>query len=381
MNLAKLVFVLLAAVAVAFSQPVDIDTTTPEGQLLQQIGTEEDMQKKVGLLEQFAQQYPNHDAVKWVLAQLPPAYVELQQPDKSLAACETLLGKDPANAAAAHGCLKTAEAKQDPVLLKKWALATHAAADKATSAPKPEFEYVEDEEEWKQSVAFATDVGRYSEWALYNGALQAQDPAQKLELIAALKEANPESEHLASLTVQEFIAYRQAGQVDQAVALAEELTAEGKADEDMMLVAADYFFNQKKDMDKAMEYCTKLVEYLEPKEAPEGIDAATWDAKKKNSLGLAYWMMGVNYSTKQQFADADKTLRKALPNIQGNAQMLAGALFHLGLANYQMGAKSGNEKQILAAHKYTKQCAAMASPFQGQAKKNLAAIESQYRLQ
>ncbi len=380
MKLASFVLLMSTSALMVFAQPADIDTTTPEGQLLQQIGMEENPQQKAVMLEQFVQQYPSHNSLPWVVAQIPPIYAELDQAGKSLSWCEKLREVAPGSAAALHGCLKTSEAQNDPALVKKWALATHEAAAKTVSAPKPEFEYVEDEEEWKQSIAFAKDVGRYAEWSLYNAALQTQDPAAKLELINALKEANPESEHLGPLAKQAFFAYQQAGQSDQAAAMVEELAAEGKADEDMLLVAADYYFNQKKDAAKAIDYCTKLVEYIEPKDAPEGVDPSAWEKKKKNSIGLAYWMMGVTYSTQANYAKADQILRKALPGIQENQPVLAGALFHLGLANYQMGAKSGSEKQIIDAHKFTKQCAAMNSPFQAQARKNLAAIESQYRL-
>jgi len=160
---------LVLAALPAFAQPsnLEINTETPEGQLLEKIGTEEDVTQKVQLLEQFVQQYPNHAAIKWVLAQLPPAYAKLNQPDKSLAACEKMLAKDPTNAAGAHACLKTAEAQKDPELIKKWALLTHDAARKAVAAPKPKFEYEDEEEEWKQTIDFAKQVGTYSEYSLY----------------------------------------------------------------------------------------------------------------------------------------------------------------------------------------------------------------------
>ena len=379
MRLVKLFALLTLAAAVVAGQDFEIDTTTPEGQIIQQIGSTDDPQIKLQMLEQFVQKYPDHEAIPWILAQIPPIYAALNQPAKSLAACEKLLAKDPTNAAAAHACLKTAEAQKDPELLKKWALLANAAAVKRLAKPKPDFEYQEDEDTWNEQVEFAKQVKQYSEWSLYNAALQAQDPAQKAALVDALRQANPESEHLPQLTQLVFAAYVQAGKLDEAVKMADAADATGKASTGMMLVAADHYFNNKQP-DKSLAYCKKIIAANEGKAAPAGVDAAAWAKQTKAELGRAYWMMGVTYSTQGKYVSADKALRKALPNVKGNAPLLAGALFHLGLANFKLGNKSGSQDRILAAFKYTKQCAAMKSPFQAQARKNLAAIQSQYRI-
>ncbi len=380
MRLVYLFAISVLGAGILFAQAgVEIDTGTPEGRLLQQIGLEEDAKQKIMMLEQFVRDHPDHDAIKWVLGQLPPAYAALGQAEQSLNWCEKLLAKDNTNAPAAHACLKTAEAEKDPDLVRKWALLTHKAALAAVNAPKPEFEYVEDEKEWEESVDYARQVGQYSEWALYNTALQTTDPAQKLALMDALEQANPESEHLPQLHSQAFIAYQQSGQTDKAVELAENLAVDNKANGDMLLLVANHYLS-KQDNAKTMEYAQQLIDYMESAETPpQGMDPEAWANKKKSSLGTAQWMIGVTLSSQGQYAKADQTLRKALPNIDNNQQLLAGALFHLGLANYQMGSKSGNTKQIIAARDYFKRCVSFNSPFKAQAQKNLDAIQAQYR--
>jgi len=167
-------------------------------------------------------------------------------------------------------------------------------------------------------------------------------------LIEALQQAAPESQYVSQLTPIAFLAYRQAGQTEKAVAIAEEAAANNKATDDMYLVAADYYFN-KKDATKTLDYCNKLVKMLATEPAPKGVSPADWEKKKKMS-------------------------------ITENPVLQAGALFHLGVANFQLGNKSGDEKRILDAFNFTKRCAAMKSPFQAQARKNLAAIQTQYRI-
>jgi hypothetical protein len=50
------------------------------------------------------------------------------------------------------------------------------------------------------------------------------------------------------------------------------------------------------------------------------------------------------------------------------------------VADFQLGNKSAAEEEILAAFNRSKRCAVMKSPFQVQAKKNLAAIQTQYKI-
>jgi hypothetical protein len=110
------------------------------------------------------------------------------------------------------------------------------------------------------------------------------------------------------------------------------------------------------------------------------VDAASWEKRRQSIMGIGMQVMGVGYSNQQKWAQADKTLREALPLIE-DEQMKAEALFHLGLANYRMGAAAKDPtKLILEAVKFNQQCAAIKSPFQAQAQKNVAAIRTQYRI-
>jgi lipopolysaccharide biosynthesis regulator YciM len=98
-------------------------------------------------------------------------------------------------------------------------------------------------------------------------------------------QANPESKYLPQVLPQLFLAYRQAGNLEKAVAFAEGAIAKNQADEDMLLVAADYYMNTKKDPAKVLDLSSKLVAMMETKPAPQGVSAADWETKKKNMLG------------------------------------------------------------------------------------------------
>jgi tetratricopeptide (TPR) repeat protein len=369
----------LALPAPAQRHKIDINAETPEGQLLQQIGTEQDPDKKLALLEEFASKHDGHPGLPWVYGQLQPAYLKAQQFDKVFPVVEKLLQFDPTDAEMAHGALKAAEAKKDPDLILKWAVATSEAARKAVQSKQPEDE--EEVEAWKHKVDFAKQVETYTEYALSSTALQTADAAKKLQLIDKLAERNPNSQYLTPLDEHKFLAYRQLNNADKAAEVAEKILARNPNNEDMLIFGADHAF-QKKDYVKAMDYSVKVVGLMKTKPAPQGISAEDWEKKKTAILGVGMWMQGMILSSQAKYGPADEVLREALPHLESNEQMKAAALFNLGLANYKLGdnAKNPNTQRILDALKFNQQCAAIKGPFQGQAQRNIAAIRQQYRI-
>jgi hypothetical protein len=119
-----------------------------------------------------------------------------------------------------------------------------------------------------------------------------------------------------------------------------------------------------------------VVEGLQSKPKPENLSDADLEKKRNALLGGAHFMMGVTYSGQNKFADADKSLRTALPLIAADQQTQAEALFHLGLVNYKLGQAQKNKGRMKDALTFTQQCAAIKSRFQAQARKNLAVIQA-----
>ncbi|MEP7365190.1 MAG: hypothetical protein ABI972_18205 [Acidobacteriota bacterium] len=368
------------SIAVAPAQKrakVDINAETPEGQMLQAIGQEGDPTKKLALLEEFLQKHPEHPGALWALGQAETQYAKAGEHDKVLATVPKILAADPADVEMAHQALKSAEAKNDTALVVQWAEKTRESAKTAEKTPKPTDE--DEVENWKHTVDFAQQVQKYCDYSLYAQALKTTDPAGKIQLGEALAKANPQSEYLPQLDETLFVAYRQANQADKAIALGEKLAAANKASEDMLLVMLDHYARNK-DAARAEQTAQAMVELMKTKPAPQGVDAAAWEKKKNTVTGIGLHVMGVSASNAKKYPQADKLLREALP-LLGDEQMKAEALFHLGLVNYNMGngAKDGS-KLILDALKFNQQCAAIKSPYQAPATKNIAAIRTQFRL-
>jgi tetratricopeptide (TPR) repeat protein len=346
----------------------EINITTPEGQLLQKAGLEEDAAKKHALQEEFVAQYPQHEAAGWVYEQLLNAYVKANDADKALAVGDKLAAVPPECVEDAQQTLKAAEMKKDPDLVLKWSSKTAELAQKVVSSPQPK--EADEVENWKARVDYARQVNTYTEYSLYAMAVQTADPQKQAALIEALQQRNPKSEYLAKAQDTLFVAYQKSGATDKAVALAQQVAATGTPSDDMLLVLTQDSA-KKKDREHVHTYCAKLVEAIGSKPKPEGVADADWTKRKNAILLFAYSTNGEQYFNEGKLGPADQELRKALPLVEDNATVKPEVLFYLGLANYKM-------EKAQEAYKFFRACAAMKSPFQAQATKNLTAIKTQY---
>ncbi|HLK67221.1 MAG TPA: hypothetical protein VKU19_27490 [Bryobacteraceae bacterium] len=376
----RILVILIACSLAAFGQRhrlEEIDAEKPEGKLLQQLLQENDPARKAALMEQFAGQYPKLETSTWVLEQLQVSYVKAGDADKIIATGEKLLALDPDDPEAALQALKAAEKKKDVELIKKWSATTSANARKMVNSPKPASE--DAIKSWENEVDYARQVDTYSEYALFNAALMARDPKVVIDLAEILMARNPKSEYTMKVQQPLFVAYRQAGNNDKAVALAERTLATDQSNEDMLLVVTDSYLQNKKEPEKIHVYTTKIVEVMAAKPKPEGVADADWNAHRSQVTGLAWYMSGKQYSGENKHAQADQDLRKALPLIEASpalASLKPEVLFLLGLSDYKLA--SGKAEMAQSAANYFRACSAINSPFQAQATNNLKRIQTEY---
>lgn len=382
MKTIRLFSIAALATGMLFAQrhKLTINAETPEGQLLQQIGQEADPAKKTALMEDFASKHPKHEGAGWVLEQLTAAHLKANSFDQALAAGEKLIALDPDDVVTSHNCLKAAEGKKDPDLIKKWAANTSKLARKAASAPEPS--EADAKENWKANVDYAKQVDTYTEYALYAAVLATQDPAKKIMLFEALQSQNPKSEYIAKTEDPYFLALRQAGQNDKALELAERVLETRQDNEDMLLVVADKYMKGKTptDKQKTIDYSNKLAQVMGARQKPEGVSDADWTKRKNLMMGMGFWMAGMTYAKDNKSKETDEALRQALPLIQDTVQLAEPALFQLGLANYNMGKATNNKKLLGEALNFNRRCAALKGSLAGQATKNAQVISQTYGL-
>ena len=364
-----LVALVLTGGLLAQRHKANINTETPEGQALQQIGQEPDDAKKLALCEKFTEDYPKSENLAWVYTQMQPLYVKANQPDKAIEIGDKLIALDPDDLETALATLKATEAKKDPDLVKKWSNATSQAAQKVIASPQPKDE--DEVEDWKKRVDYAKQVNTYSEYSLDAMALQTPDPHKKLDLIEALYDRNPQSQYVGQLLPLVPQALQQVNDPDRATAFAEKVLAKDPNNDDMLLMAANGYSQKGKEPDKVIAYSKQLIDVLSNKSKPDGVSDADWNNRKTMIIGLAHYWPGKVYYNQKKYGPADKELRAALPLVENNAALKPEVLFLLGDSAYRL-------ENPVDALKYFQQCAAIKSRYQAQAAKNVTVIKTQY---
>ena len=352
-----------------------INAETEEGKMLQAIGQESDEPKKLALMEQFTTQFPTHAATGWVYTQLQAGYNKAGNSDKAIAVGEKLIALDGMDIDAAYANLKASEAKKDSEGVLKWSGATSEIARKTVAAPKRDDQ---SDEEYKHAIDFAKQVDTYTEYSLYASAIQETDAGKVMKLADTLEQRNPKSQYIEMIMPRYSAMARQAKAMPAAVAFGERAYQRGQFSEDMLLLMADQALQTGKEQAKVIQYSEKAIEVMGSRPKPEGVADADWERKKNVTNGLAYWMAGTTLSGQGKFAQADKTLRSALPLVKDNEQLYGMALFHLGLSNYRMAQASKNKTQIADAISFSKQAAAIKGPLQAQAAKNVKVMQQEF---
>lgn len=374
MKASSLVPVLLLSLAAgsfgAQRQDIVINTATPAGRLLQQVGEESDDTKKVALMEQFLAQFPKHEGAAWVYSQMLASCTKLGRYDKALAAADTLLTAYPSDMETAYAALKAVEAGKDADTARQWVVRTSDLARKTTQEPKGG---EEDEAAFKRRIEYARRVDAYAEYVLFQTALQTPEAAKKVELLKMLEARAPESTYLSQASGVYFQALTQSGDLPAAVILAEKLIARGQANEEMLATTAELTLRQNREPEKVLDYSAKLLALVNTRQKPDSVSDADWRKWKDHFTGLGQWMTGVVYCVQGKFADSNKVLREALPLLEGRDEYKAAALYNLGVANSRL-------KNVADAGRYYEQCAAIAGPYKAMCTDHLKSIRSGYRI-
>ncbi len=369
-NLILTVALLAGLCSSSWGQKLLIDASTAEGKALSEITEQQDAARKQTMLEAFLTTYPKSSQAGWVYGQLQSIYLQGKQYDKVLEAGEKALAGGADSVDLAYNNLKAAEAMNDPDSVAKWSAETSRLARKVEQSTQPL------DDDTKARIDYAKQMDTYSEYSIYATMLKTTDPAKIIALVEPLEQRNPKSEYLSKSYGMYLNALRKTGQDDKAGAAAEKEADRDPNNEDVLLIAADYNM-QRQNQDKALAYATKLSEVMQAKTKPAELGDADWEKKKETLLGASYWIQGVVYSGQKNYAQADKTLREALPLIKGDSQMLGVGLFHLGVADYELGKSTKKRALLRDALKFSQQSAAIKSPLQAQALANVKAISRQ----
>jgi len=348
------------------------DPDSPEGQFLELISLQSDEAKKLALIEQFTQRYPQHRAVSWAYDQLQEAAFQAGQWDRTLAFGGKLTQLNPEDIDAAQMNIKAAEAKGDRSAVKLWSDYVSRVSQRILVSPAPKSP--ERLEEWNKRIATASQYAVQDEYALYRKALDGSDPRQQIKILDELLRRNPETPYLPQALVLYLNAYRAVGDSRNALLTAEKVLKLDPNNEDALLICAEGYQQRGSAPDTVLAYSARIIELMSTKKKPSGVRQEDWDKKRITYTGIAYTMVGNTHITQNRFGQADTALRAALPLLGQSGQQVAPVLFYLGWANYKL-------EHFAEAARFFKQCLAIPSQFHDQAAKNLGVIRAEHGIQ
>lgn len=329
--------------------------------ILFKITWETDRAQRLALLEDYAVRFPKDEALGWVYEQTYTMLIENQQVDRALAVGEKLMALEPDDVELAYHSLKIAEEKKDAAPIKKWSQIAGVAARRVMASPQ-------DTETGKRRRALAPQVLTYLSYLAYSDIFQATNRAKKLEMMEQFLQLAPSPytpvvERLYLATVRET-------DPAKALGIAEKMIGKNLNNEDALILVAEAYLQRDKEPEKVMAYAERVIVLMDQAVKPEGILDADWNKKKAAFTGRAHWLMGSLAMQQNRYAQADKSIRLALPQVRSDPRLYSTALFNLGWANYKMG-------NFAEAIRFSQECANIKGPFQQQAVKNLAVIRAE----
>jgi hypothetical protein len=269
--------------------------------------------------------------------------------------------------------LKDAEAKKDLAQVKKLAGETSALAREELEIPVPQS--AEDKEAWNKRMAYVREVDQYTEYALYSGAVQAP-AAEAVDLLATLREQNPKSKYLdEGGYARYFQALEQSGGSAKVGGVAEQALKELPDCEDALMVLANAAL-AKGQTGPAVKYAQQLVSAASKHTKPAVLPQADFDRRRGAALGRGYFIIGMVNAQGNQYFEADRNLRAALPYIRGDNSMAGPALFALGVANYQLGVQTNNKARVQEAANFSDQASKIPGSHAQQAWANAQAMRT-----
>ncbi len=218
---------------------------------------------------------------------------------------------------------------------------------------------------WKGRQQFAKDAQEYAEYALAVSASQAGDAAVTIELTDALIAQNPKSDQIDTAAPQ-YLAALGRQSAAKAAAGANKILV-GRPEDVYALDAAARNWSSP---GTALPAANRLIGVL-GKKKPEGMSDGDWAKTKSDMLGSAYVSAGVMQAGASRYADADRSLKGALPLVGGNSTMLSYTYYYLGFSNYQMGKLTADKSKMLVGVQYMEKAVSTGGPMQGQASNNV----------
>jgi tetratricopeptide (TPR) repeat protein len=367
---APLIAILFASACLAERYKLTFIPGSPAGEQLELIQHQIETSRKIEQMEWFVKNFPEHEAVSYILEWLQVFYSRANDHAKVIETGERLLAKHPDDFDAVWRCRTAAQQSNDPGQLQKWNSRALQLAATMVVSPKPTDI---DDATWQQTLALAKGLLEHAEYEQFTNSLQPTSPREKVLALEAFLAKYPKSKYAAQIWPHLMNAHRALGDSAKALSAATKLLANDPANIDALLLTGQILLEQRSNYAKVQANGARVLELVAKQAKPQDMTPQEWQKRKDYYIGSAHLMIGNTYVNSNNFVMADKHLRAALPYMKGSGQTEGAILFYLGWANY-------NLEQYEVAAGFFRMCTAFGGQFGEQAARNVSAMKRERRI-
>jgi tetratricopeptide (TPR) repeat protein len=341
-----------------------IPAGTPEDKDLATISAEPDAQKRISMYDDFIKKYAsNNAAVAYAEWQLSQQYLTAGDTAKALEDGGKALELSPNDLDILVSQVSVAQAMKDNGKIVDYAVRGAKVFDSISTQPKPAD--VSDAD-WSARIKDEQDSAQsnyqFVEAAAYNAIAAEQDPGKRMTYIEQFTPAFPKSKFETQISQLALYSLQQLNQPQRLEAYGEKALAANPDSIPTLLMLANAYSEDPKQVAKAVTYATKVITLT-------GANPASMDKQQKLSAGVAHSTLGYAYLKQEKLAAAVPELKTAVSMLQDDPQAQQAALFRLGWAYAKQNRRADSVAVLQKA-------AAIDGPYQGPAKQMLAKVSA-----
>ncbi|HEV2489138.1 MAG TPA: hypothetical protein VGT03_04975 [Candidatus Acidoferrales bacterium] len=369
LSLGVLLVVAFAATARAqIGKTVVVPAGTPEDSAVSAIYAEQDPAKKIALLDQFAADHPSGDFALLADQLYVTAYESEKNYGKAFEYGEKALAIDPENFSTAVSLTRVAEESGDQEKLFHYGELAGGILARFKSSPAPEGTSAVDwEAKKKEAIDRAQQDIQYVESALYGAALKTPNPGAKAVLFDRLATAFPDSPNTKAVEAESVVNYQAARNTPKMLAAAQRALKDDPNNVTVLVLLADYWSDQGKQLDEAEADAKKALAALPGMPKPESVTDEQWRQQTSLQKGLALSAEGQVDVIRGNNTAAIQAFEQASPLLKSDN-------YSYGRNLYRWGFTLAKMRRILDARHILTEAVDTKSPYSSLAEQTLSKI-------
>ena len=353
-------FIVLSLAAWSQNVKIAIPAGTPEDKDLSAIAAETDAPKRIAAYEEFIKTYADNKPAlaygEWLLS---IQYLSAGDTAKAIEYGDKALAIYPNSLDILVSQAGVAQAMKDNSKVVDYAVRGAAVFHSIATQPKPADL---SDADWKSRVSEEQSSSKagydFLESAAYSAIASEKDPAKRMTDIERYTPAFPKSQFELQVSQLAVYSLQQLNQPQRVEAYGEKALAANPDSLPTLLMLANAYAEDPKQIGKAVTYCNKVISLTA---------GASPDKNQKLSAGVAHSTLGYVYLKQDKLAAAVPELKTAVSLLQEDPQAQQAALLRLGFAY----AKQNNKADAVTV---LQKAAAIDGPYQAQAKETLAKV-------